>query len=210
VPESTPHIRFEVEKVIGISSDGNYQVQWAPAWVSKFHLVGCEHLIQEFLQQQTVKINKMHMQIETEHSSYDGGMSDGITGSQTQDVSPECDDRPTKDKGSENRDSSVLSLENVVNQFKDDGERCEDGMINGNPVLDPDNSHQELSDAVSANIKVENVDETDEYEMLYPSISSPLETNTEQNMYQGYHHRRPATSGTLAVKIPRLEHQLRT
>ena len=50
--ESAPHIRFEVEKVIGVSSDGNYQVQWAPAWVSKFHLVGCEHLIQEFLQQQ--------------------------------------------------------------------------------------------------------------------------------------------------------------
>ena len=47
-----PCVRFEVEKVIGVSSDGNYQVQWAPAWVSKFHLVGCEHLIQEFLQQQ--------------------------------------------------------------------------------------------------------------------------------------------------------------
>ena len=43
---------FQVEKVIGVSSDGNYQVQWAPAWVSKFHLVGCEHLIQEFLQHQ--------------------------------------------------------------------------------------------------------------------------------------------------------------
>ena len=50
--ETTPHLRFEVEKVIGVSSDGNYQVQWAPAWVSKFHLVGCEHLIQEFLQRQ--------------------------------------------------------------------------------------------------------------------------------------------------------------
>ena len=49
---SRPLMCFEVEKVIGVSSDGNYQVQWAPAWVSKFHLVGCEHLIQEFLQQQ--------------------------------------------------------------------------------------------------------------------------------------------------------------
>merc|ERR1711962_226245 len=46
---------FEVEKVVGISADGRYQVQWAPAWVSKFHLVGCEHLIQEFLQQQGEK-----------------------------------------------------------------------------------------------------------------------------------------------------------
>ena len=49
---SRPVMCFEVEKVIGVSSDGSYQVQWAPAWVSKFHLVGCEHLIQEFLQQQ--------------------------------------------------------------------------------------------------------------------------------------------------------------
>jgi len=47
-----PRIVFEVEKVMGVSSDGSYQVQWAPAWVSKFHLVGCEHLIQEFLQRQ--------------------------------------------------------------------------------------------------------------------------------------------------------------
>merc|ERR1712212_514834 len=51
--QSRPRVCFEVEKVIGISSDGTYQVQWAPAWVSKFHLVGCEHLIQEFLQRQT-------------------------------------------------------------------------------------------------------------------------------------------------------------
>merc|ERR1712013_724372 len=49
---SRPLMCFEVEKVIGVSSDGNYQVQWAPAWVSKLHLVGCEHLIQEFLQRQ--------------------------------------------------------------------------------------------------------------------------------------------------------------
>merc|ERR1712013_901403 len=49
---SRPLMCFEVEKIIGVSSDGNYQVQWAPAWVSKFHLVGCERLIQEFLQQQ--------------------------------------------------------------------------------------------------------------------------------------------------------------
>ena len=50
--KTRPQVCFEVEKVIGVSSDGSYQVQWAPAWVSKFHLVGCEHLIQEFLQQQ--------------------------------------------------------------------------------------------------------------------------------------------------------------
>jgi len=54
-----PHIcfKFEVEKVIGVSSEGTYQVQWAPAWVSKFHLVGCEHLIQEFLQEQQAQLS---------------------------------------------------------------------------------------------------------------------------------------------------------
>ena len=53
--ESMPCVCFEVEKVIAISNDGNYQVQWAPVWVSRLHLVGCEHLIQEFLQRQPVK-----------------------------------------------------------------------------------------------------------------------------------------------------------
>merc|ERR1711962_612744 len=43
---------FEVDRILSISADGRYQVQWAPAWVSKFHLVGCEHLIQEYIQQQ--------------------------------------------------------------------------------------------------------------------------------------------------------------
>ena len=53
--QTKPSVRFEVEKVIGISIDSNsrtYQVQWAPSWVSGYHLVGCEHLIQQFLQQQ--------------------------------------------------------------------------------------------------------------------------------------------------------------
>jgi len=49
---------FEVEKIIGISADGRYQVQWAPAWVSKFHLVGCEHLVQEFLREQQQEADK--------------------------------------------------------------------------------------------------------------------------------------------------------
>ena len=48
-----PHIRFEIEKIIGVSiGTGNmrsYHVQYAPVWVSGMHLVGCEHLIQDFL-----------------------------------------------------------------------------------------------------------------------------------------------------------------
>ena len=54
--DAKPRMCFEIERVIGVSSEGNvrsYQVQWAPAWVSGYHLVGCEHLIQEFLQQQS-------------------------------------------------------------------------------------------------------------------------------------------------------------
>ena len=52
-----PSVCFEIEKVIGVSiGTGNtctYQVQWAPAWVSGYHMIGCEHLIQEFFQKQS-------------------------------------------------------------------------------------------------------------------------------------------------------------
>ena len=58
VEKLRPRVCFEVERVIGVSdeSEGNvrsYRVQWAPAWVSGYHLLGCEHLIHEFLQQQS-------------------------------------------------------------------------------------------------------------------------------------------------------------
>ena len=59
--DSKPRVCFEVEKIIGVSFDGNcqrYQVQWAPVWLSSFHLVGCEHLIQEFLQKQGEPVNE--------------------------------------------------------------------------------------------------------------------------------------------------------
>jgi len=48
-----------VQKIIGVSiGEGNvrnYQVQWAPTWISGIQLVGCEHLIEEFMHQQPVK-----------------------------------------------------------------------------------------------------------------------------------------------------------
>merc|ERR1711962_133022 len=69
---SNPRVcyEFKVEKIIGISSEGTYQVQWAPAWVSKFHLVGCEHLIQEFLsQQQCDLIESYAEQVESQNQS---------------------------------------------------------------------------------------------------------------------------------------------
>jgi len=59
-----PSMCFEIEKVIGVSiGTGNvrtYQVQWAPAWVSGLHLVGCEHLIEEFLQKQSEEDSNMN------------------------------------------------------------------------------------------------------------------------------------------------------
>ena len=50
-----PRACFEVERILGVSNDGSYQVQWSPSWVSKFHLVGCEHLIEDFLQRMKEK-----------------------------------------------------------------------------------------------------------------------------------------------------------
>lgn len=48
-----PSVCFEVVKVIGVSmgidNRKNYQVQWAPSWVSDSYLVGCEQLVEDFL-----------------------------------------------------------------------------------------------------------------------------------------------------------------
>lgn len=50
---------FEISKIIGIASgDGSlchYQVQWAPTWISGRYLVGCQHLIDDFLNNTTGK-----------------------------------------------------------------------------------------------------------------------------------------------------------
>ena len=49
-----PRVSYEIEKIVGVSIDGNirsYKVQWAATWVSSFHLIGCDKLIHEFLQQ---------------------------------------------------------------------------------------------------------------------------------------------------------------
>ena len=50
-PLHCPRVYYEVERVIGVSSEGSmkrYQVEWAPTWVSAHQLVGCEHLVQKF------------------------------------------------------------------------------------------------------------------------------------------------------------------
>ena len=57
-PKPVVCFKFEVEKVVGVSSDGRYKVQWAPSWVSKFHLIDCDHLIQEFLREEE-SVNRM-------------------------------------------------------------------------------------------------------------------------------------------------------
>ena len=49
-----PSVSFEfvVEKIIGCSGNGRYQVQLAPMWIREFHLVDCHQLIEQFLQQE--------------------------------------------------------------------------------------------------------------------------------------------------------------
>ena len=59
---------FEVEKVIGISSDGSYHVQWAPTWVNKFQLLGCQHLVDEFLRRQQSQGNEPEPETQRETS----------------------------------------------------------------------------------------------------------------------------------------------
>jgi len=52
VPCMRPSVCFEVQKIIGVSfghgNTRNYQVQWAPTWISSTNLIGCEHLIDDF------------------------------------------------------------------------------------------------------------------------------------------------------------------
>ena len=51
-----PSVCYTIEKIIGVSQGyGNtktYQVQWTPTWVCSSHLVGCEKLLNDFLNQQ--------------------------------------------------------------------------------------------------------------------------------------------------------------
>ena len=51
-----PSLCFEVEKILGVSDENGsspqYHIQWAPLWVSGSQLVGCEHLIRQFIRQQ--------------------------------------------------------------------------------------------------------------------------------------------------------------
>lgn len=61
---------FEVEEILGVSvgigNVKNYCVRWAPTWVSALNLVGCEQLIEQFLQQQKQEEEKQKQQEEEE------------------------------------------------------------------------------------------------------------------------------------------------
>merc|ERR1711879_780347 len=58
VPSAYISFTFQVEKITGVAVDEknnkSYEVQWAPNWVSSCNLIGCEKLIEQFLQQQTI------------------------------------------------------------------------------------------------------------------------------------------------------------
>ena len=71
-PSISPSVCFVIEKIIDVcEGDGNmknYKVQWTPTWISSSNLVGCQHLIEEFLQQkrecegkiETSLVNELH------------------------------------------------------------------------------------------------------------------------------------------------------
>ena len=42
-----PSVCFEVRKIIS-TSEGMYQVEWLPSWVSGAQMIGCEDLIEQF------------------------------------------------------------------------------------------------------------------------------------------------------------------
>lgn len=54
-----PSVCFSVEKIIDVSvGEGdscNYQVVWAPMWISSQYLMGCQHLIEDFLNHKRVR-----------------------------------------------------------------------------------------------------------------------------------------------------------
>lgn len=69
-----PRAYFEIEKILGISNDGSYHVQWATTWVSKYHLIGCEHLVDEYIQQQAHQQQQQqqdhHERVITDHQQH--------------------------------------------------------------------------------------------------------------------------------------------
>lgn len=62
IPVMRPSICFDVQRIVGVSKGAgnviNYQVQWAPVWISSAHLVGCDHLIEEFYKMQPGDLGK--------------------------------------------------------------------------------------------------------------------------------------------------------
>lgn len=97
-----PHAFFEVEKIIGVSNGSGsmttYQVQWAPTWVCGLSLVGCEHLIEEFLKQHSKNIiqnthivvsNKgpSEIQILPNHDNHGNDVDEDVTGRRTEETS---------------------------------------------------------------------------------------------------------------------------
>ena len=192
---STPHVHFEVEKIIGISNDGSYQVQWAPAWVSRFHLVGCEHLIQEFLQQQAEKerceavtqYEIQNTQIGSSGSSLqltekNSASSNSYTEFRNQTESTDfqtdtaykeefVDDRQQLSTTSEDSEKDIpVRLSTTTTDFMDGGNQDDDTMESGNTVI-------AVEDGVQICLKVKEELETNEISEDNPMSLSHLLTN---------------------------------
>ena len=72
ISQFPPSVCFQVEKIIGVSVAAgnvrNYQVQWAPTWVSGLHLVGCDDLIASFYSQMSDSGQNDSVDLETPDS----------------------------------------------------------------------------------------------------------------------------------------------
>ena len=64
-----PSAHFEVERILSVSSVGTsriYQVQWSPTWICGEQLVGCEQMIEQFIQRQLVEEQNQPLQQQQE------------------------------------------------------------------------------------------------------------------------------------------------
>ena len=73
-PGVRPSVCYEVQKILGVTMDEcsnvtSYRVQWAPAWVTSNHLVGCEHLLHEFMNKQQKQQKQQQLkQLQQQHN----------------------------------------------------------------------------------------------------------------------------------------------
>jgi len=185
-----PSVCFVVEKIIGVSSgDGNmknYQVQWAPTWVSSSNLVGCQHLIEEF--------HEGNKQCE-ENSENNTVFLEGRTTENFLNKSPEHNQHNTTHTESlmfrKNRDTENVVVVNSGDAVKlefDHSEQCDPPIHNYEPCSDEDNFDihhlEEMNQTPVVFPADEDGDLLSDYDTLDSSkkVLSPKQTMIRENM----------------------------